>query len=257
MLSKITESCRFLLQHFPDAQQCQDYLDSRLNKDSQELFQFGYFPNAAGLQVLLDLVGTDSLKEYNLMYTRELSESQYTTILPSRGLNICYFEDFPLVMPFRDPYGNVVALVGRTLLSEKDRLEKKIPKYKNTKPFLKGHNVFGLYENKQSILDQNCVYVVEGQFDVIKAVEKGFKNIVAIGSNNLTTYQFSVMSRYTNNIFLLLDNDESGEKGRKRAVDKFGKLANIRNFYLPVEYKDIDEFLSKNELNALSFEFKD
>ena len=83
-------------------------------------------------------------------------------------------------MPFRDPYGKVAALVGRSLLSEKERTEKKLPKYKNTKPFLKGHNVFGLYENKQTILDKNSVYVVEGQFDVIKAVEKGLKILLLL-----------------------------------------------------------------------------
>src|ERR1700723_1983048 len=250
MLSKITESARFLLQNFPEAQACQEYLDSRLTKESQELFKFGYFAGTMTLQVLVDLVGYDVLKEQGLLYTREIEDSLFPRIL-----NICYFEDYPLVMPFRDPYGKVVALVGRTLLSEKDRLTKKIAKYKNTK-FLKGHNVFGLYENKKAILDQNCVYVVEGQFDVIKAVEKGLKNIVAIGSNNLTAYQFCAISRYTNNIFLLLDNDESGEKGRKRAVNKFGKLANIRNFYLSTEYKDIDEFFNQNELTDLSFEFR-
>lgn len=252
MLNTISEHCRFLLQNFPDAQKCRDYLDFRLGKESQELFQFGYFPGAATLQVLTDLVGNDKLKDHSLMYTREIEDSLFP-----RKLNICYFEDYPLVMPFRDPYGEVVALVGRTLLSEEERTVKKIPKYKNTKPFLKGHNVFGLYENKQAILEQNHVFVVEGQFDVIKSVEKGMKNIVAVGSNNMTTYQFSVISRYTNNIFLLLDNDESGEKGRKRAIDKFGKLANIRNFYLPTEYKDIDEFFNQNELDALSFAFKD
>jgi DNA primase len=113
-----------------------------------------------------------------------------------------------------------------------------------------------LYENKQHIIDQNCVYVVEGQFDVIKAVEKGFKNIVALGTSNMNSYQFSVISRYTDNIFLLLDNDEAGEKGRKSAISKFGKLANIQNFYLPESYKDIDEYFTKSNDDAVSFVVK-
>ena len=88
-------------------------------------------------------------------------------------------------------------------------------------------------------------------------MEKGLRNIVALGNANMTYYQFSVITRYTNNIFLLLDNDEAGEKGRKRIVDLFGKYANIRNFYLPDPYKDIDEFLSNNSAESLSFIVKD
>lgn len=253
MLSQISESCRFLLNNFPDAHACKSYVDSRLTPESQELFQFGFFPNSSNIRVLIDLVGADGLKQNKLIYYKDIEDA-----FGPRQIIFCYFEDYPMVLPFRDAYGEIVALVGRSLLSDEERKKKGgIPKYKNTTPFTKGSHVFGLYENKQAILEQNCVYVVEGQFDVIKAVEKGFKNIVAVGSADMTSYQFSVISRYTNNIFMLLDNDEAGEKGRKRAVDKFGKLANIRNFYLPVEYKDIDEFLSKNELDALSFEFKE
>jgi DNA primase len=147
-------------------------------------------------------------------------------------------------MPFRDPYGRVAGLVGRTILSEKEQQEKKVSKYKNTK-FEKGSLLFGLYENKQHILNRNFVYIVEGQIDVIKASEIGLRNIVALGNSSLTSYQFSVISRYSNNLFLLLDNDEAGQKGRKQIISKFGHMANIRNFYIPDDYKDIDEYITK------------
>jgi DNA primase catalytic core len=253
MLDSIVKSCRFLLNNFPEAQTCKSYIDSRLSMESQEVFEFGYFPNATNIQALIDLVGAKDLKESKLIYHKDIEDA-----FCPRQITFCYFEDYPMVLPFKDAYGQVVALVGRSLLSDEDRKKKGgIPKYKNTTPFAKSNHVFGLYENKQAILDQNCVYIVEGQFDVIKAVEKGFKNIVAVGSADMSAYQFSVISRYTNNIFMLLDNDEAGEKGRKRTVDKFGKLANIRNFYLPDGYKDIDEFLSKNSFESLSFVLKD
>lgn len=251
MLDKIVESCHFLLNNFPEAQDCKDYLDKRLLKESQETFQFGYFPDLNGLKALTNLIGEDMLKEERLFYSRDLEDS-----FGPRQFNFSYFDNYPLVMPFRDTYGKIVAMVGRTLLSDEERQKKKIPKYKNT-VFRKGNYVFGLFENKQEIIDQNCVYIVEGQFDVIKAMEKGFRNIVALGNSNMTAYQLSVISRYTNNIFLLLDNDEAGEKGRKRIVDKFGQLANIRNFYLPDGYKDIDEYLSQNSYESLSFVVKD
>lgn len=253
MLDRISESCRFLLNNFAEAQSAKSYLDSRVSEESQELFQFGYFPNVNNMRVIIDLVGSDALVDSKLLFYKDLEDS-----FNRRQITFSYFEDYPIVLPFRDAYGKVVALVGRSLLSDEERKRKGgIPKYKNTTPFTKSSHLFGLYENKKSILDQNCVYIVEGQFDVIKAVEKGFKNIVAVGGSDMTAYQFSVISRYTDNIFMLLDNDEAGEKGRKRTVDKFGKLANIRNFYLPDGYKDIDEFLSGNLLDNLSFVLKD
>jgi DNA primase catalytic core len=235
---KISDSCRFLLQNYPDAQACQDYLDSRVSKDCQEVFKFGYFPGMNNIDVISSLVGMDCLKESSLIFTKEIEDSLYP-----RTLNFCYFEDYPLIIPFRDCYGSVVALVGRTLLSEHERQEKSISKYKNTFGFTKTNHIFGLYENKKSIIEKDSVFLVEGQLDVIKSYEKGFNNVLGIGSASLSQYQFSLITRYTENVFLLLDNDEAGLKGRKRIIDKFGKYANIQNFYLPQKYKDIDEYL--------------
>jgi DNA primase len=251
MFEKVVESCRFLLNNFHNAQESKDYLDSRLSTDSQELFEFGYFPDPSNLSVLIDMIGEDTLVKDKLLYSKDIEDSLYP-----RRVNFCYFQDYPIILPFKDTYGNIVALVGRTLLGDEERKQKKIPKYKNTMDFKKGQYLFGLYENKQSIIEQNCVYVVEGQFDVIKAVEKGFKNIVALGTSNMSIYQFSLISRYTDNIFLLLDNDEAGEKGRKLAVNKFGKLANIQNFYIADDYKDIDEYLTKTGDESVSFVIK-
>jgi DNA primase len=242
MFDDIINHCRFLLNHFPAAQPVKDYIDSRILPEYQEMFQFGYFPPAEHLTALTDMIDEKALQKSNLLYSKDIGDAMGT-----RQIYFPFFQQHPLILPFRDPYGKIMAIVGRTFLSEKERKEKKIEKYKNTTPFRKGNYLFGLYENKQHILQHNGVYIVEGQFDVIKAAEKGYRNVVAIGSASMSYYQFSVISRYTNNIFLLLDNDEAGRKGRKRAMDKFGHLANIRNFYLPEIYKDVDECLSNGD----------
>jgi len=240
MLTPIIDSCKFLLDNFPDAQICRDYLDSRLNKESQELFKFGYFPNVNNIVTLTSLIGEEIIKDNGFLFSKTIEDSQYPRII-----NFCYFEEYPLIIPFRNVYGNTIAIVARTFLSEEERKIKNIPKYKNSK-FNKKEHLFGLFENKSSILEQNCVYVVEGQFDVIKSVENGFNNIVALSNSYMSAHQLSLIMRYTKNIFLLLDNDEAGEKGRKSIISKFGNFANIRNFYLPEQYKDIDEYFSKN-----------
>jgi DNA primase catalytic core len=244
MFEQIIQSCRFLLENFPEARSCQEYLDTRISKESQELFQFGYFPDSNNLSALSSLIDENILKEEKLIYSKNIEDCLFP-----RKANFGYFDKHPLIMIYRDAYGKIIALIGRSLLSEEERRLQKIPKYKNT-VFLKGHHVFGLYENKASIIENDCVYVVEGQIDVIKAMERGIKNIVALGNSYMTPYQFSVITRYTNNIVLLLDNDEAGLKGRSRIVDKYGKLANITHLYIPESYKDIDEYLSKNDVEG-------
>lgn len=250
MLDKIFESCNYLLNNYPDAQTVRSYLDSRLNKDSQGKWRFGYFPNIENISAITDNIGFDSLLNSNLLYTRNIEDS-----LCARSILTNHFENHPLIMPFRNTYGEIVSLVGRSILDEASRTQKKIDKYKNTKAsisFKKGNLLFGLFENKQSILDKGHVYVVEGQFDVIKASEIGFTNIVALGSKSMTDYQYSLISRYSSNIFLLLDNDEPGETGRRNILKKFGSYSNIKNFYIPNQYKDIDEYITKENITNFS-----
>lgn len=250
MLNNIVDSCKFLLKNYPDAQECRDYLNSRISQESQDLFEFGYFPEPQNISILTTLVDNNELIENKLSYIKNIEDS-----MGPRSISVSYFENYPIIIPFKDSYGNIVALVGRTLLSEDERKKQSLSKYKNT-IFTKGNYLFGLNENKKNIIQSDFVYIVEGQFDVIKAYEKGLRNIVALGNSNMTQYQFSVITRYTNNIFLLLDNDDAGEKGRRLILNKFGRFANIRNLYVPSDYKDIDEYLSSENYTELRLDIK-
>lgn len=242
MYDKIMESCRFLLNNFPEAREVKNYLDNRLSEASQNKFQFGYFPNIFNLKTITDLVGEQELRDSKLLFTKTIEDSLYP-----RTINELYFEYHPLVFPFKDAYGNIVGFVGRSLLSDEELKPMNLHKYKNTK-FKKGQFLFGLYECKQAILDAGLVYVVEGQFDAIKAWERGIQNVVALGTSSMSIYQFSLISRYTDNIILLLDNDEAGQKGRLLITKKFGNLANIQNWYIPKNYNDVDEYLTKENI---------
>lgn len=245
-LSDVVKACRYLIKNSPEAEDCKNYLNSRLDEAAQEKFAFGYFPNTSKLDLIKSFINEDELKRLGLLYTKEVGDSG-----GAHSFSFGFFENHPLVMPYRDAYGNIVAVVGRTLLDDIERDKVGIAKYKNTR-FTKGDHVFGLYEAKEYIIKSSFVYVVEGQFDVIKAVERGLHNIVSLGSADMSAYQLSLICRYTNNILLLLDNDEAGEKGRKRAIDKYSTFANINNVYLPLGYKDIDEYLKQNDIESMS-----
>lgn len=242
---KIADTCHYLLNNFPGASPFRDYIDARLTKESQAAFKIGYFPGSNFIDILSREVGEETLLDLELLYKYEITDSLFP-----RKMTFCYFEHHPLVIPYRDTQGEIIAFIGRTLLDDDKRKELKLIKYKNT-VFKKGNYLFGLYEAKQSILENDCVYVVEGQFDVIKAHEVGFTNVVALGNSNMTPYQFALLCRYTKNINLLLDNDEAGEKGRKICKSKFGSFANIRDWFVPDPYKDLDECIKENQTRPI------
>lgn len=250
MLKTITETASYLLNNYSPASQAKEYLNNRLDTQTQETFEFGYFPDAEHFQSLTSIIGDKDLLDNKLVYYREFSDNYGYHKIP-----YLYFENYPLIMPFKDPYGNIIGIVGRSLLSDSEREEKKISKYKNT-IFKKGNYLFGLYENAKHILQQDAIYIVEGQFDVIKAYQYGFRNVVALGSCAMTDYQFAMCKRYTDNIFLLLDGDEAGNKGRERIHKKYDSHADIIDARLPKQYKDLDEYLSANKCSFEEIDFR-
>lgn len=244
-LFNIAKYCNLLLRELSEAQEFRNYINDRVSLDIQQQYLFGFFPNSQQLNTLTYYISEKSLIDNNLLYALNI-ESHITTKQHYKS----FFENHQLIIPYYDAYGEVIAFAGRTLLNDKDRGKLGIQKYKNT-VFQKSNNLFNLNFAKHDIIKQNKVYLVEGQIDSIKAYEKGIKNVVAVGSSNLSDSQFALLLRYTNNIVLLFDNDESGDKGRSRIVSKYSQYANITQARIPVEYKDIDEFLKTNNADAL------
>lgn len=238
MFEKIINHCQNLLYNFPAASNVKHYLDGRISYDTQQMFKFGYFPNKEYLDVLLNDVGKEILVECGAAYERIYKDMAGE----HKTLNSILF-NHNLIMPYRDVYGEIIAIVGRTILNDEERKKIDIPKYMNTE-FKKGQHLFGLYEAKKEIFIKNEAFVVEGQFDCIQAFNKGIKNVVAVGSANITTDQLALLNRYTDNIKLLLDSDAAGNSGRERAHKKFDQLIKLQDIYLPKGYKDLDEYLS-------------
>ena len=237
--ARVINICSNLLENSPIAHEARCYLDNRLSKSSQKKFGFGFFPPQEDLNVLLSFIDKEDLFKQNLIYEKNIEDRLSMLFSP--------MEQHNLIMPYRDVSGAIIAIVGRSLLDDEHRTELRISKYKNTS-FEKSRNLFGLFESKYSIIEKNCVYIVEGQFDCIQAHDKNIRNVVALGSSNMSMEQLILLLRYTNNINLLLDNDEAGELGRERIIEKFGRFANIKNYRLPQGFKDLDELLKEVEI---------
>ncbi len=243
MFKQITKICQELLADSPHAESVRDYLDCRLNREVQKEFQMGYFPNTENFPLLVDVIGKERLVKSDLFYYRFLDGE---LVLSSM------LENHSMVMPYKNAYGKVIALVGRTVLPEEEFKKLGISKYKNTS-FKKKNHLFGLEKAKQSILKENCVYVVEGQFDCIRAISNGIENCVCLGSGSMAFDQFATLMRYTDNIVMLLDNDKAGIEGMDRAVARFGNKANIIKASIPDGYKDLDQFILEAPNESVEF----
>lgn len=239
----LVSACSDILHTYPLADKAASYLNNRLNFQTQKKFQFGYFPPQNQLQILFSYFEIEELLDFGIIYEDKLNVGDNQRVFLSQ------LQDHNLILPYKDVYGNVIALVGRSILEEEDRKNIGIAKYKNTS-FKKSKHLFGLNEARNSILELGYTYVVEGQFDCIQAHNHNITNIVALGSSNMSLEQLCLLLRYTNHIKLLLDNDEAGESGRNRIMEKFGKYTDISNVYVPQGFKDLDEFLAESSVNS-------
>lgn len=238
LFKQIHSTCVELLED-PIAFDVKNYIDKRLSKESQKKFGIGYFPDDQNLDILINKIGEKKLKYLNLIYPYYIQENDYKSLI-----NKSILSNHNLIFPYKDIYGNIKSFIGRTLLSEEDRKSKQLQKYKYSK-FNQSLLLYGLYEAKESIIKNNCVCIVEGQIDCITCHEYGYTNVVALGGSSLTKRRFQLLTRYTDNINLMLDSDFEGKKAQEKIIKNYNKYANIKSINLPGNgvYKDIDEYL--------------
>jgi len=238
LYEKVTEACSYILHNDPVAADARSYLDSRISHSSQKKWEFGYFPPDNSLNYLHSLVEKDVLRYSGVLYKHYFGGG-----LVDHG----HFHEHNLVMPFRDCHGDIVALLGRSLLPDEKQKELNLQKYKYSSGSIKDFYVFGLDKAHQSIVSKDYLIGVEGQFDCIALHEEGIENAVAMGWANVSRYQMFKMLRFTRNIVLMFDADEAGSKGKQRAKKKYSLYSNLRSIAQPNGYKDIDEFLRRGE----------
>lgn len=240
LFEEVIKASSLLLYNHPIAEKTLYYLNKRISNSNQLKFEFGYFPSDEFLDTLFSMVDKEKLYELHLLYNKYIADGDLTTAITCGSLGY-----HNLIMPYKDLYGNIVALVGRSLHSEDERKILKIPKYKNT-TFTKSTHLFGLNFAKKSILAKNSVLIVEGQIDCITASSYGYHNVVALGGVAFSPYQFHMLRRYTDNFNLVLDNDAEGKSSANKIKNRFGHLANIKIISVPNQYKDLDECLNDN-----------
>lgn len=212
-----------------------EYLKTRkMNNDTIEKFNVGAFPT--NLKILLREFEPRFLLETGILYKADQSP----------------FKFYPLIIPIRDVNNNFIGIGGRSMLSELQRRSMGYPKYKNS-TYDKAHNLFGLNYAKQSIRETGSAILVEGYFDVITSHQAGIKNVVATSGTYLSSRQILLLSRYCENIKLLFDNDDAGNRTTEKLLERYkGFNLSFSKLKLPYGFKDIDELICKTGLSGVN-----
>lgn len=214
------------------------YLKERnISKKTIDKYKLGSFPK--DLRILLDRIHPDELIENGIIWNAYESPFKYG----ERPVI-----HYPLLIPIQSAYGDTVAVSCRTLMGEDDRKNVDAPKYKNS-TYKKTSHLYGLNHAIDAIREKDAVFVVEGYFDVISCHQAGIENVVASCGTLFSKRQLMVLSRYTDNIILLFDNDTPGRISAKKVIDKIYNesriKANLICRFTPEGYKDIDEYLCR------------
>lgn len=197
--------------------------------DTIRKFGLGYCPDGK------DTFTADALKEgYNL----EFLEKTGLTIKRDDWVRDRFAGR--VMFPIHSISGRVIAFGGRTLSQDKT-----VAKYLNSPEseiYHKSRVLYGIFQAKRSIIQEDKCYLVEGYTDVTSLHQSGIENVVASSGTSLTIDQIRLIRRFTNNITIIYDGDQAGIKASMRGIDMvLEEGINVKVLPLP-EGEDPDSF---------------
>ncbi len=202
-------------------------------KSTLTKFGIGYAPNSWDM-----LVRAMQSKGYT---RQELIDSGLVTVSSKNGNLFDRFRD-RLMFPIIDVRGNIIGFGGR-VMNNQDPNAAKYLNSPETLIFNKRKNLFGLNYAKKSKL--GYLILVEGYMDAIALHQYGFDCAVASLGTSLTEEHAVLISRYVDQVVLIYDGDEAGQRATRRAIPILEK-AGIRVKVLQMrDAKDPDEYLKK------------
>lgn len=191
-------------------------------------------------------------------FTREAQKQGYKLeYLAKTGLTIHSeghqpFDRFAgrVMFPIHNLTGKVIGFGGRIMTNDK-----KTAKYLNSPEseiYHKSNVLYGLYQARQAIIQQDKCFMVEGYTDVISMHQAGIQNVVSSSGTSLTVDQIRLLKRFTNNITILYDGDPAGIKASLRGIDLILEEGmNVRVILLP-QPEDPDSFARTHSATELT-----
>jgi DNA primase len=241
VLERAAEHYRKQLKEHPPAI---DYLKRRgLSGEIAKRFGLGYAPP-----------GWRSLASVFPRYDDPLlAESGMVIVQGDEGPEQKRYDRFRerIMFPIRSVKGEVIGFGGRVLDSGE-------PKYLNspeTPIFVKGRELYGLYEARTALRSKGYALVVEGYMDVVALAQNGFGNAVATLGTACTAEHVQKLFRFTDTVVFSFDGDAAGRRAAGRALEAAlahaTDLRSVRFLFLPPEH-DPDSFV--RELGPAAFD---
>ena len=168
-----------------------------------------------------------------------------------------------VIFPVHNVAGRVIAFGGRTLTNDK-----KVAKYLNSPEseiYHKGRTLYGIYQAKRQMTNQDKCYLVEGYTDVLSFHMAGIENVVASSGTSLTIDQIRLIRRFTPNITIIYDGDDAGIKASLRGIDMvLEEGINVKVLPLPrgedpdtfarsMSASQLAEYIKTNETDFIKF----
>ena len=175
-------------------------------------------------------------------YNKDLLEKTGLVVKKEDGSSYDRFRG-RVIFPVHNISGKVIAFGARMLGKDKNQ-----PKYINspeTDIYHKSDVLYGLYQAKNAIRQQDVCYLVEGYTDVISMHQADVENVVASSGTALTENQIKLIHRFTENVTVLFDGDSAGIKAALRGIDMILKGGlNVRVVLFP-DGEDPDSYSRK------------
>ena len=217
----------------PEGKAALEYAIGRgMPKSTLTTFGIGYAPD--NWSELVDLLRKKGYTDEELKSSGLVTESKKSGKLFDR------FRD-RLMFPIIDVRGNVIGFGGRIMKNDPNAA-----KYLNTSEtliFNKRKNMFALNLAKKS--KAGYLILVEGYMDAIALHQYGFDCAVASLGTALTEDGANLLSKYTDQVVLIYDGDEAGQRAAQRAIPILEKTGLQVKVLQMRDAKDPDEFLKK------------
>jgi DNA primase len=207
------------------------YPNPKSNEDLFRDLRHGLFENEACVELLISrCISWGAVEKFALGY-----DSRPTSFMRER-----------LAFPVRNAYGELVAWQGRAMSANIE------PKYWHTGGDWKSYNLYGLFENGETIVRKGYAGMIESNFDMLSAYDAGIPCIATMGVA-LSEHQCILLRRYTEEVVVFAQRDKAGTHSSVKFVEqlsRFGIRAVIEQMPYP-DTKDMNEIVVKKGLTSL------
>ena len=213
------------------------YVEERnITPMSVERFRLGFVPNENGW-----------------LQNRARSTQFPPAVLEAAGLLSKYedsgnYRDFfrgRVIFPIRDTQGRVVAFGGRILPQFATDNTGKYINSRETRLYTKSDTLYALDIARNATQKSRQLTIVEGYTDVILCHQHGVNDVVACCGTAINERHISLIKRFADSVYLVLDGDAAGQNSANRLLELFvAAQLDLRLLTLPDEL-DPAEFMEE------------